>query len=116
MNGAFNSWATSHRLSENVLLPCIFGCHECEDNLAAGNTDFGCEASTPACDDTDADNPTCVQCLDSADCATGLVCNLGTKTCVPCTDLGVGAVDDNCAQPSAVCNETATGGLESHFE
>ena len=28
-----NSWATSHRLSENVLLPCIFGCRECEDNL-----------------------------------------------------------------------------------
>ena len=28
-----NSWATSHRMSEGELLPCIFGCECCEDNL-----------------------------------------------------------------------------------
>ena len=28
-----NSWSTSHRLSESVFLPCIFGCNDCEDNL-----------------------------------------------------------------------------------
>ena len=28
-----NSWSTSHRLGESVLLPCIFGCNDCEDNL-----------------------------------------------------------------------------------
>ena len=28
-----NSWSTSHRLSEAVLLPCIMGCQECKDDL-----------------------------------------------------------------------------------
>ena len=28
-----NSWSTSHRVGESELLPCIFGCSGCEDNL-----------------------------------------------------------------------------------
>ena len=28
-----NSWATTHRLTEGELLPCILGCSNCQDNL-----------------------------------------------------------------------------------
>ena len=28
-----NSWVTTHRYQEVPLLPCIFGCEDCEDNL-----------------------------------------------------------------------------------
>lgn len=39
-----NFWATSHRLSESGLLPCISGCQDCEDNLEHY---LGCEPLGP---------------------------------------------------------------------
>jgi Cys-rich repeat protein len=79
-------------------------CVECRNTTSAGSTDEGCNTAFPACDVSPTGTPNdCVECLANADCTdTGEVCDLGTKTCVPClTDATVGNVDQGC---SAVIN------------
>lgn len=78
-------------------------CVPCLDSAAAGAVDAGCSGSLPACWTAAPVAPVCVECLATADCP-GEVCDLGTRTCVPCRDTVAGpGLDEGCLAQRPIC-------------
>lgn len=78
-------------------------CAGCYDTAPAGGRDFGCSASTPACDVAGA-TPSCVECLEDADCAMAERCVL--RACVP-VGMDAGPLPDAAVSPDAATNPDA---------
>jgi cysteine-rich repeat protein/Cys-rich repeat protein len=82
-------------------------CRSCSDTTSAPGIDLGCSAGQPICDSgAAAGQGACVQCLNDGDCASGSVCDLGSKTCVVgCLDSASGgATDLGCTASQPVCD------------
>jgi len=82
-------------------------CLDCVDDATAPTVDSGCSAATPVCDVGGLlDDPDCVQCLVTTDCAAGLACN-GAHQCVDCVnDKGAGQIDTGCTTDLPACDGT----------
>ncbi len=86
-------------------------CLGCIDDSPAGSTDSGCSAMMPACDDSDAAAPTCVECVADADCGEGGVCS-ADNTCEVCLDTMTGSgMDQGCPASAPICAGAAGSGL-----
>lgn len=78
-------------------------CVPCADSAAAGLVDAGCSSGLPACWTAAPTAPTCVECLAQADCP-GEVCELASRTCVPCRDTAQGGgLDEGCVSARPMC-------------
>ena len=78
-------------------------CVPCVDSAAAGSVDAGCFGSLPACWTAAPLAPTCVECLATADCP-GEVCDVASRTCVPCRDTAAGSgLDAGCNSQRPMC-------------
>jgi cysteine-rich repeat protein len=81
---------------QGVCLPCM-------DTAAAGGIDLGCDDVLPACWTAAPGQPVCAECLATADCETG-VCDVASRTCVPCRDTAMGAgLDAGCDGGQPIC-------------
>ncbi len=101
-------------------------CVSCLDSISGGGVDVGCSGTHPICTgDTcvpcvdDGGRPdsgcnfdlpqcvrgeTCVECLATADCDNGEVCDQTSNTCVPCRDtVGPGGLDQGCSPALPAC-------------
>jgi len=102
--GAFSNPA---RISITVIV--------CDDTAGPGQVDDGCNANTPACNESNPNAPICVECLVTGDCANRAapgggfvgdveVCTT-TNTCVGCADTATfPGIDFGCGQSLPVCD------------
>lgn len=68
-------------------------CQPCLDSAAPGVADTGCGSATRICDTSGATN-VCVECVETADCAGGAICDAALHVCVASpTACGDGRVD-----------------------
>mgnify|MGYP000038259641 CR=1 FL=1 len=80
-------------------------CVVCEDDQEPGQTDFGCDANTPACLAGDG-TASCVECIENADCAEGYSCDVDNNICVICLDSAPNNEQDfACSEETPVCLE-----------
>lgn len=106
-------------------------CVTCQDTAAGSGIDMGCNAAMPVCDDTVA-TPICRECVEDTHCASGercnasfeceffcdddtdcagmpgmTVCDVGSGSCVACTDdMSGGAMDTGCLAAAPLCDES----------
>ncbi len=117
----------SHCDGVDVCDPDTATCQPCHDSAGGAMTDAGCSTLTPLCDESTTP-PSCVACIDDADCVSGVcdpasdqcvgcvddadcpgeACDLSAQQCVPCLDSqGPGATDPGCGGGVDVCLEQA---------
>jgi len=88
----------------------------CDDTAGPGAVDDGCNATTPACDESNPNAPICVECLWTTDCAHrpapggGFVGDVEVctdqRTCVGCANTATfPGVDFGCGQNLPVCDD-----------
>ena len=106
-------------------------CVTCQDTAPGSGIDMGCNMAMPICDDSVA-TPICRECVMDVHCASGErcnasfeceffcdddgdcagmpgmgVCDVGSGTCVACTDdMSGGATDSGCTAAAPLCDDS----------